>query len=176
MAAPEYVPTKAIDDARVYTSPPRRPEPWRADRPAELPLGQPRGPRLGTPGPDQGFGLLLAERFRDRLVLRPGEHADDAVKGALVVALKRASLFGRAPTVHDLTVAFTLWGFLDQDADDELVAARRRLFEEVANPHHYTEQRTIADAVPEATLRLPPAEVASRAGDWRSLLDLPSLD
>jgi len=175
VAAPEYVPVKAIDDTRVYTSPPRRPEPWLADRPAELPLGQPRGDRLGTPGPDQGYALLLAERFRDRLALRPGEHADDALKGALVVAVKRSSLFGRAPTVHDLTIGLTLWGFLDADADDELVAVRRRLFEEVANAHHYAEQRRIADAVPEATLRLTPAEVSSRAAtDWRTLLDLPT--
>ena len=39
--------------------------------------------------------------------------------------------------------------------------------------HHYPELRAVADAVPEATLRLTPAEVASRhAADWRSLLAL----
>ena len=173
MAAPQYVPVKAIDDTRLYTSPPRRPGSWTQDRPAELLSGQPRGDRLGSPGPDQGFALTLAERFRDRLALRPGESADDALAGSLTVALKRASLFGRAPVVHDLTIAFTLFGFLDEQADDELVALRRRLFEEVANSHHYVEQRRIADLVPESTLRLTPAEVKDRyATDWRSLLTL----
>lgn len=173
MAAPDYVPVKAIDDARVYTSPPRRPEPWLADRPAELRAGQERGDGLGSPGPDQGYAALLAERFRGRLSLRPGEHEDDALAGCLVVATKRASLFGRAPVVHDLTIAFTLFGFLDEPADDELVALRRTLFEEVADAHHYPERRRIADAVPEATLRLSPAEVTARqATDWKSLLDL----
>lgn len=173
MASPEYVPVKAIDDTRLYASPPRRPGSWMQDRPAELLAGQPRGDRLGSPGPDQGFGLTLAERFRGRLSLRPGEHEDDALSGCLTVALKRASLFGRAPVVHDLTIAFTLWGFLDEQADDELVAERRVRFEEVTNPHHYAEQRAIADAVPEATLRLSPAEVTRcHAEDWRSLLDL----
>jgi hypothetical protein len=91
----------------------------------------------------------------------------------LAVALKRASLFGRAPVIHDLTIAFTLFGFLDADADDELVAWRRSLFEEVSNPHHYVEQRAIADLVPESTLRLSPSEVTARHDtDWRSLLDL----
>jgi hypothetical protein len=174
VAAPRFVPTKAIDDTRIYTSPPRRPEPWVQDRPAELLHGQEWGPRLGNPGPDQGFGLTIANTFRDRLVLRPGEHEDDVITGCLAVGLKRASIFGRAPVVHDFTIAFTIWGFLDDSAPDELVAVRRTLFEEVANSHHYAEQRNIADAVPESTLRLAPGEVTRRYDeDWRSLLDLP---
>jgi hypothetical protein len=175
VAAPEYVPAKAIDDTRVYTSPPRRPEPWRQDRPAELLHGQPRGDRLGSPGPDQGYALTLAERFRDRLALRPGEHEDDAIAGCLAVALKRASLFGRAPVIHDLTVAFSLFGFLDEHADDEVVAVRRQLFEEVADAHHYVHQREIADIVAERTLRLPPSEITGRSGPaLLELLDLPA--
>jgi hypothetical protein len=170
------VPTKAIDDTRIYTSPPRRPDPWLADRPAELPHGQPRGDGLGSPGPDQGFAITIAERFREKLHLRPGEHAEDAIAGSVGVALKRASLFGRAPVVHDLTIAFTIWGFLDEHAPDEQVAVRRVLFEEIAHPHHYVEQRKVADRVPEATLRLTPAEVTARSTDgWRGLLDLTDL-
>jgi hypothetical protein len=170
MAAPEYVPVEALDTTRLYSAPPRVLGSWVTDRPAELHAGQERGARLGSPGPDQGFGLTLAERFRGRLALRPGEHEDDAMAGALAVALKRASLFGRAPVIHDLTVAFTLFGFLDGQADDELVALRRTYFEEAANPHHYVEQRRIADLVPESTLRLGPAE--AEAGRWKDLLDL----
>jgi hypothetical protein len=91
----------------------------------------------------------------------------------VAVALKRASLFGRAPVIHDLRVAFTLWGFLDEHADDELVALRRPRFEGVPHAHHYAELRAIADAVPESTLRLTPDQVRSEYGaGWRSLLDL----
>jgi hypothetical protein len=173
VAAPDYVPSKPIDDTRIYTSAPRRPRPWMATRPGDLVAGQPRGKGFGAPGPDQGFALILAETQRERLVLRPGEHRDDAIAGGVAVALKRASSFGRAPTIHDLTVAFTVWGFLDEKADDELVAERRPRFEEVADPHHYVEQRALADAVPDATLRLTPDEVDRRhRADWRSLLDL----
>jgi hypothetical protein len=116
---------------------------------------------------------VLAELRRPDLRLRPGEDADDAVAGAVAVALKRSSLSGRAPSMQDVAVAFTVWGFLDEQADDELVGVRRPLFEEVSLSLHYHEQRVIADAVPEDTLRLAPEEVASRyRRDWRSLLDL----
>jgi hypothetical protein len=51
------------------------------------------------------------------------------------------------------------------------VALRRPLFEGAS--HHYEEQRDIADAVPESTLRLPHAEVATRfPAEWRTLLGL----
>jgi len=126
------------------------------------------GRRLGSPGPDQGFALGLAARFRDRLVLADGESAEDAIDGCVGVGLRRASLFGRAPVVHDLTVAFTVWGFLGT-APDELVALRRPLFEAVG--HHYEAQRAIVDVVPEATLRLPHAAVVERwPAQWRELL------
>ena len=173
MAAPEFVPVRPMEDVCVYSSPPRRPEPWLAQRPGDLPFGQPVGDWFGHPGPDQGYAYLLARRFEDRLTLTEGEHQDDAMVGGILVALKRASLFGRAPVIHDLTVAFTVWGFLDKDPASDLVALRRRLFEEVSNPNHYLEQRRIVDAVPSETLKLQPTTATERhRADWRSLLDL----
>lgn len=169
MAAPEYVPTNIGQQPRhgLPYPPPRR---WAADRPADLGPAQPRGVAFGNPGPDQGYGLKLARRFVDRLVLGEGEHADDAVAGCVGVALRRASLFGRAPVIHDFEVAFTLWGFLG-DAPAELVALRRPLFEAV--DHHYSDERAIANLVPEETLRLTPAEVKRRwPTEWRQLLGL----
>lgn len=176
MAAPEYVPVDRTHQARTYTSPPRLPDQWRAQRPADLNGPQPRGPRLGAPGPDQGYVMTLARQLEGTLTLAEGEHERDALAGAVAVALKRASLFGRAPVIHDLRIALTVWGFLGQ-APTELVELRRRLFEEVSHPHHYPEQRRIADLVPESTLRMAPDEVArAAAADWRSLLDLTLLE
>jgi hypothetical protein len=159
MAAPDYVPKPADDQPRVYTSPPRRPESWYADRPAEIDGLQPEGPRLGVPGPDQGYAIKLARQFEDRLVLVPGESADDAVAGCVAIATRRAALFGRAPMIHDLTVAFTLWGFLSE-APAELTSVRKARFAAVASPHHYEERREIADAVPDEVLRMPHGKVA----------------
>jgi hypothetical protein len=172
VAAPEYVPVDRTRLVRAYESPPRRPDPWLADRPGELPGGQPRGDRLGNQGPDQGYVLSLARRFEGKLTLRPGEHERDALAGAVAVALKRASLFGRAPVVHDLTVALTIWGFLGEvPPPAELIELRRKMFEEVWHPHHYAGLRRIVDLVPVRSLRLTPAYVSSVHGkDWRSLL------
>lgn len=171
MAAPEFVPLKPTDAPRSYASPPRRPESWLAVRPGEVVAqGQPRSDRLGNQGPDQGYVLRLARSFEGRLHLADDEQEPDAIAGCVGVALKRASIYGRAPVVHDLSTAFTLWGFLDEHPPAELVAVRKAMFREVRNPNHYDEQRAIVDAVPESTLRLSPAEARER--DWRSLLVL----
>jgi len=174
VAAPEYVPTTTTDDdARVYRGPKRLAGSWTADRPGDLGPGQPRGDQFGSPGPDQGFALTIAEGFRDRLRLSAAEHAEDAIAGAAAVATKRSSLFGRAPVVHDLTIGFTVWGFLDEEADADLVALRHARFAEVAHPHHYVARRTIADAVPDEVLLRAVGQVeADHRADWRSLLDL----
>ena len=166
MAAPEHVPVDRNQPVRAYESPPRRPEPWLSDRPGEVvDDGQPRGQLLGNQGPDQGYMLSLARRFEGQLVLTAGEDERDALAGAVGVALKRASLLGRAPVVHDLTVALTIWGFLDE-APEDLVALRKSLFEDVRHPHHYAEQRRIVDLVPADTLRQTPAGVREDRQAW----------
>jgi hypothetical protein len=135
--------------------------------------GQPRADRLGHQGPDQGYVYRLVHELEGRLHLAEGEHLDDVVAGCVGVALKRASLFGRAPIVHDLTVAFTVWGYLDPNPPADLVEVRRALFAEVRNPYHYEAQRVIADAVPESTLRHHHSALADAPRtDWRDLLDV----
>lgn len=142
-------------------------------RPGEIDGAQPSGERLGYQGPDQGFALKIANGFRDRLHLAKGEHAEDAIRGCLTIALRRASMFSRAPVVHDLTIAFTIWGFLDTSAPADLVAERRARFDGVAHGHHYAELRALADMVPETTLRMTPQQVqAAGSAQWRSLVGL----
>jgi hypothetical protein len=171
MGAPEYVPKSARPTERVYESPPWSHDPWVEHPAANLEVGQPRGRFYGNQGPDQGYALLLAERFHDRLVLQEGESEHDVVAGAVELAMKRASLFGRAPVIHDLTLAFTIWGFLDDSPDPALVDVRKELF--AAAGHHYAERRAVVDLVPEATLRLTPAQAAdAHAADWREPLGL----
>lgn len=174
MAAPQFVPTSPVDKPRSYESPDHVPDAWTADRPAEVVGRQPVGPQLGYQGPDQGYGLLLAERCRERLQLQQGEVADDAIQGCLGVALRRASIFGRAPTIHDFTVAFTIWGFLDPSPPPDLVTLRKPIFDGVRHVvHHYAEARAIAGSVPEETLRRPHGEVVSAyPASWRALLGL----
>jgi hypothetical protein len=171
MGQPEFVPATEWDRVEVTEHMPPPPA-WVADRPAEVkPSGaQPTGRMFGSIGPDQGYALRLAEGMASRLRLETGEDHDDVVAGCTGVATKRSSLFGRAPVLPDLELAFGVWGFLDP-APAELVNLRRRLFPQAA--HLYRLRRVIADCVPEATLRLAPADARALVGsDWGSLLAL----
>lgn len=174
MAAPKFSPVAPGDATRYYESPDHVPGTWIPTRPGEIAGFQPKGDRLGAPGPDQGFAIKIANSLRPKLHLQQGENEDDVVRGCLGVALRRASLFSRAPVVHDLTIAFTVWGFYDETPAPELVAIRSRMFEGLRHVgHHYTESRKVVDAVPASTLQMTPAAVeAAHASDWRSLLDV----
>lgn len=130
--------------------------------------------RVGAPGPDQGYALKLVGLLRDELQLAEGEDLRDAETAIVAIACKRAALFGRAPVIHDLRIAASVWGLLDVVAPAELVAERTKRFESIRHTaHHYPELRAVVDAVPAETLRMTPDEVtAARARDWRSLLAL----
>ena len=173
MAAPDHVPTKPTT-GRHYSSPPQRLGGWSPDRPGEVVgTAEDAVATLGSPGPDQGYALALTSLFDDRIHLTSGEHRSDVDAGCVAVALKRASLFGRAPIVHDLRIAYNLFGYLDADPPGELVELRRELFAEVHYSFHYFERRAIADRVPDEVLRQTPDEVATRVrADWRDQLEL----
>jgi hypothetical protein len=172
MAVPKFAPGAPLEDARGYESPPHVPDGWTPDRPAELTGRQPQGARLGFQGPDQGYALTLAARVRQEVLVQAGESVDDALAATTAIGLRRASLFGRAPVIHDLRIALTIWGLLDPAPPSELVDLRRSTFVGVADTtHHYEELRAIVDAVPEATLRMAPTQVSSAyPGAWRALL------
>ena len=144
-----------------------------ADRPGEVVGGESAsGPGMGHQGPGQGYALKLAQSFAGRLVLAAGEREDDALAGCCAVALRRASIFGRAPVVHDLRLALELFGFLI-DADAELVTWRRARFAGAAGHHGYPVKLRLVELVPEDTLRRTPAAVAeARSKDWRTPLGL----
>lgn len=169
MAAPDYVPPTFADQPRSSLPLPP-PKPWTASRPADLKREQPRGRGLGSPGPDLGYAMLLAHRFEDRIRTVPGEDHHDVVAGCVVVAMRRASIFGRAPVVHDLELAFNLFGFLDDPASvpKDLLDWRRRAF--AGAGHDYWDQRAIVDRIPDATLRSTPAQLKGRLSEWRTLV------
>jgi hypothetical protein len=147
------------------------PRSWQLSRPGDpLELTAPKGLRLGSPGPDAGYGMKLAKRVAERLEpVAPdaGVSVDDALAGCFACGSHRAAAFGRAPVIHDMEWAFTLWGWLG-GAPDDLITFRNRRFRGVS--HHYWEQREIVDAVRPQSLRLSAAEVASRLGSWEELL------
>ncbi len=156
MAQPPYVPHAST--ARHYNSPPQRPGGWRAERPGELTDGPlPAGEGFGHQGPDQGYALRLAKSFAGRLALQAGEKPGDVVAGCVAVAMKRASLFGRAPVAADVQAAFDHWGYLDADAPVEVVVSRRELFAGAGGHEGYPIRCRIADEVSAEALGCPAA-------------------
>jgi hypothetical protein len=102
-----------------------------------------------------------------QLQLADGEHLEDVMAGCVGVGLKRAALFGRAPVIYDMELAYGIWGFLDA-APAELVTFRTPLFQGAA--HDYWGQRDIVDRVKEETLRLSPADARKQVNVWRNLI------
>lgn len=174
MGAPEYVPVNPSSKVRTYSSPPRRPTPWRADRPGELSGPQPEGTLLGTPGPDQGYALKLARRLEDEVLLADGEGRADVLAAGAAIAMKRAGLNGRAPVLADVRAGLVPWGYFDADAPSELLELRRDMFEGVHDGHHYVAMREVVDAVPADLLvqSLDDIEVAY-VEDWQGCLTAP---
>jgi hypothetical protein len=142
-------------------------EPWVADRPAELQGPQPSGPMLGVPGPNIGYALSLASRWRDRFTRAPHEHAEDVIAVIAELGMRRAASFGRAPVSADIDVAAQILGYLG-GADEELVRRRTKAVREAS--HSYRARRAICDSVPIDVLRLAPSAVASRVGEARTQL------
>jgi len=170
MTQPSFAPVPEADTVRpAYRL--RTPVDWRANRVADLHgANPPQGGAFGSPGPDQGYALKLGhDLFSQKVVLGPGERADDAIHGCAMVASARAALFGRAPVAPDLEMALTLFGFLG-DAPEDLVTWRASRFSAIA--HHYAEQRRIVACVPEATLRMNAEQVCEKLPDWKEFLDL----
>ncbi|MDH3706321.1 MAG: hypothetical protein OES57_09655 [Acidimicrobiia bacterium] len=177
MAAPQFVPNSTRRSDKAYVSPPRRAGSWTAARPGDV-VGegsQPRGEALGNQGPDQGYALTLARRELTKARLAENEHADDVVEGVAGLATRRASLFGRAPMIHDVRLAFEVYG-LYEDPGPELAEWRRRAFAGLGHgPAHYLEARALAEAVPEPVVRgTPDAAAEARRVDWRATVGVPA--
>jgi hypothetical protein len=151
---------------------------WSSHRPGEA-RPSPREARLAgeaVRGPDQGYALELAERFADRLALEPGEQAEDVLAGAVVIALRRAEAFGRAPVTDDIEFALSVFKYLvGPDGTwptSGLVQWRRERFAGAA--HDYWVARTVADMIGEGTLRLGTHSIVKRLESepsaWRELV------
>jgi hypothetical protein len=140
---------------------------WVADRPGDVRARPPRGPLTGTPGPNVGFALSLARRARDRFRLEPGEHVEDAVAVVAELAMKRASTFGRAPTILDVDFAIELLGYAGAAPED---VRRWRPGVVRGADHDYVVRRAIADTVGSSLLRITLAELPEHLAAVRSAI------
>lgn len=103
----------------------------------------PTSPGAGTQAPGEGFALTLAERECAEIHVAGVDH-HDVVIGIALVAAKRASLAGRAPTVYDVRAALDLFGFRTSEP--------RTTPAFVGLAHSYVAQRRFVDDVTEDQL------------------------
>jgi hypothetical protein len=172
MAVDPYVPTLPEDAPRRSVAIPPA-SGWRAVRPGDLEPaagpGRGNGVLFGTPGPDSGYALTLAERFRDRITVAPPETVHDAEAVAAGVAMRRAGLFGRAPMSTDVELGLTLFGWLG-DAPAELVEWRRLAVAGIG--HDYARRVGLVEAIPDAVIRRRPDQIRGELSGWRRLVGL----
>ena len=171
MAVDPYVPTRPEDAPRRSIAIPAAAG-WRAARPGDIdPAVGPgcKGVLFGTPGPDSGYALTLAERFHDRITAVPPETVHDAETISAQVAMRRGGFFGRAPVAADVELGLTLFGWLG-DAPADLVEWRRLAVAGIG--HDYPRRIRLVEAIPESVLLQRPDQIRERLSDWRHLLGL----
>lgn len=171
MAVPSYVPNP-VRQIKHYRSAKKIRHESGVFRPAEILVNQSERAGTGNPGPDQGFALRLVKAFKGLVSLSPKEKWADASEVAVITALKRASLYGRAPCHYDLEVGFRVWGYLDPDPDSDLIDLRINYFPHIGSGHNYLKRRKVADALSSAKLRQPLEVIRqSYESDWRILIN-----
>ncbi|MCB0975228.1 MAG: hypothetical protein KDB86_11815 [Actinobacteria bacterium] len=140
---------------------------WVAERPGELIYGQPHGAMLGSPGPDQGYALTLLRAAKTWIQYGPHEqpHDGDALLSAL--AIRRAALFGRAPTMVDLKIAAAILG-MDGNGAPAQIDWRTRVGR--GAHHHLDEVHHAIDGVPNEVLKSPLAKISNRS--WEDNIGL----
>jgi hypothetical protein len=171
MAVDPYVPTRPEDAPRRSVAIPPAVG-WKAVRPGDLDPGEPihkKGNLFGTPGPDSGYALTLAERFHDRITAVFPETVHDAEALGAQFAMRRGGVLGRAPIQLDVELGLTLFGWLG-DPPADLVEWRRLAVANVG--HDYARRTTLIEAIPEWVVRHRVDDIRARMGEWRHLLGL----
>lgn len=121
---------------------------------------------LVPPTPDAGYALLLAREFAPRLVVAEGEDVSDAAWLVGSLAIRRAGLAGRAPSIRDVEFAADLLGY-DGSASPQFVRWRsnqsRRLSEHADRLNSITE-------LTEWALERPELPAVDELHDWWAAL------
>ncbi len=172
MAAPRYVPTPPTQNKYYQSSRRRESSRWISGRPAEQKVASRQNSGFGNQGPDQGYALKVVQYFRDKVYLSITEEWSDAAEVAVIIGLKRASLFGRAPSRYDLEAAFCIWGYFDPAPDSGLVELRTKILRNLGATHNYLLRRTIADSVASHILKEGLEKIQQKyQDDWRTMID-----
>ncbi|MEI6709477.1 MAG: hypothetical protein WCL17_00675 [Actinomycetota bacterium] len=139
MSQPSYVPISPAGEVRPSMKT-QNPEIGRV--PKKGLLGAPRvnsGANAGTPAPNEGFAFTVAERVLAKFKFEHEHDRHNVVTAVALLAGKRASVSGRAPTLNDIHAVmaeFELTG-------SKISAAQGAEFAGLA--HSYPAQRNFVD-------------------------------
>ena len=96
----------------------------------------------GTPAPGAGYAFTITQRALAPLVFAHDHDRSDVATGVALVAVKRASLVGRGPTLEDVRIVLNLFNLCGASVLDRSLT---RSF--VGLAHSYVAQRRFVDAV-----------------------------
>ena len=117
---------------------------------------------MGTPGPDSGFALRLAQRFEHELKLGEGESEHDVLLGVALIAVEAGRAVRAGPLRLRRALRARTSGASSTTRRPTSQAARRAAFSSIS--HDYVAQRALVDSIPEETLRLTPEDAAAGGG------------
>lgn len=138
MTQPAYAPVPFGGEVRP-TKPTANPELGRAPK-AGLLKHVAHSALAGTPSPNEGYALTLAQHACDEVELPTGVDRHDVTMGIALLAAKRASAFRRGPTMLDVRRAMEVVQVTSTATAKSLAA--------FAGLHHsYAAQRLFVDSV-----------------------------
>ncbi len=172
MAQPRYIPS-AKKPKVAYSSPNYVPKSWKPSRPGDIAdVGNPRVAGFGNQGPDQGYLFKLAETFVDDIHLFEGEQKSNVLSGCSWLALRRASILGRAPVSEDLEVSFKMFGYLYKNPPLSLIDFRKDLMAMIGNAEHEAKAK-LFELVSEDVLVQSSDEITElQRSDWKLVFSL----
>jgi hypothetical protein len=139
MSQPSYVPISPAGEVRPSMKT-KNPEIGRT--PKKGLLGAPRaavGANAGTPAPNEGYAFTLAERELAKFKFEHEHDRQDVVTGVALLAGKRASESGRAPTLKEVLAIMAEFGFTGA----KISSVQCGVFAGLA--HSYAAQRNFVD-------------------------------
>lgn len=175
MSTQDFVSPKRIDEPRHEQNMPEGvdtpiPDAWTPARPGDS-LDDSRSESehlLGNAGPNVGYALSLIAHQRDNIVLAAHEHAHDVEPLLGEIAMRRASHFGRAPMMGDVTFAMKLLSY-DVEPTQGEEKWRPRLVHDCGHNEH--RRRIIVNSIPEEIVEGSHVDVKAAISGWWEKLE-----
>lgn len=175
MSTQDFVSPKRIDTPRHEQNMPEGvdtpvPQAWIGNRPGDDLLQKKDNELLlGNPGPNIGYALKIVNNEFDTLYLVEHENEHDVVALLAEIAMRRASVFGRAPVKADVVLAAHILSY-DVEPTQGEEKWRPQLIHNCSHDEH--RRRQIVNSVPQMIIKGENHGHDAISGWWEKLEDL----